>query len=413
MPREARPCWHKGQQLWYCKIGDRGPDGRRRPVYMSYPIGEVAPPKGEKDEAGAFRWVEAYRIERSRQATEAARPTVYGVLHAYLQWAEAEVKAGDMAAAHYRARTVHLRHFARFIGADRPIDELIPDDHGSFLDDMRTRGGYSEHYLRGMHQSVMAVLNWAARPIRGRTPARMIASNPLAGVKPPVIGPAPDRYADAEAFRQFLWWAIGRARQMPRLARRFERNFVRLLLFESQVGCRPGEACRLRWDHIDWAEGTADLSAEHKTRKKGKGRVLYLPDRTLRLLHRIRSQPGHHPVFVFTHRVGKRQKGYANADHEAGEPWSDSTAAGYKLRKLRDAAIDAGIEIEAEGPRRLVAYLHRHTAITDAIEHGMTEEHAAEIYGNSPDVLRTRYQHLRRARSAERVRDLDAKRRGR
>ena len=180
-----------------------------------------------------------------------------------------------------------------------------------------------------------------------------------------------------------------------------------MLWFQRLTGCRPGEACALRWDHWDRAAGKLTL-AEHKTaRKVLKPRVIYVTAPVARLLRAVERLPGRHEEYVFTHerKRGEIQRGHLSL--EAGEPWPNGSSASARVRSLRDAAIAAGVEgVEGVGPRKLVAYLNRHGYISDAISAGLTHEQAANLVGNSAQVVAETYSHAIEQADARRAEEL-------
>jgi len=46
-------------------------------------------------------------------------------------------------------------------------------------------GGYEPGYVAGVGRTVRAVLRWAARPVAGRDPVRLIPANPFEGYRFP------------------------------------------------------------------------------------------------------------------------------------------------------------------------------------------------------------------------------------
>lgn len=121
-----------------------------------------------------------------------------------------------------------------------------------------------------------------------------------------------------------------------------------LVRFVLAVGCRPGEACYLRWDCIDFDRGTAELR-EHKTAKRtGEVRVVMLtPEAVAVLAGQKRLVP-----WVFPNR--------------SGEPY---TPAG-----VRSMLYKAGI--------RGGTYSLRHTAAQGWLDQGVAMEDVAGLLGH-------------------------------
>ena len=89
-----------------------------------------------------------------------------------------------------------------------------------------------------------------------------------------------------------------------RLLKAVEPGFRRFLFFLRRQGMREGEACRLRWDWIDWELGVALIPAAcHKTgykTKKPAMRVL-MPE-VVKLLHWMQARAA--GALVFTNQKG-------------------------------------------------------------------------------------------------------------
>jgi integrase len=149
---------------------------------------------------------------------------------------------------------------------------------------------------------------------------------------------------------------------------------------------RPGEACSLRWDQI---RGNVAVLEEWKNRRKtGLLREIHLTRPVLRLLQRIARDPDRHPLFVFTHSLGRNPAGQANPLH--GEPW---TGDGFtsKFRRWRNEYGAAG---------RLTSYAFRHCYCSDALMAGLTEAEVANLAGTSAAMIAQVYGHIQRTHSA-------------
>jgi integrase len=410
MPRVARPRWSGTHGRWYAKVGATGPDGRARPVYFPREI-------GPKDEAAAwehFRSLVA-EPEAPRPTTD---PTTGELCLAYLEWARGEVKANRMSAAHWKSRRSHLKKWASHdpqgvIVAEKKASALSAADLDGFL--QAAMEGLSPHYVADMARSILAVMNWAARPVAGRQPERILAENPLRGYRRPVTPRgAEGRYADARTLRRFARWCWALAREKKGLQRRSDRVALLMFRFLRLTGARPGEACRLEWGMIDWEDQVAVIPPpRHKTGKKtGRPRTIFLGTSGRKLLREIERLPGRHEVFVFTHRGGKGSR-LRGVRPEAGEPWN-TDALGKKIKAWRRAAIEGQVKGIADvGEERLVAYLLRHSYITDASLGGAPHATLAKLVGNSPRELERTYDHAVRSRLSEKAEEIARKRRGR
>ena len=237
------------------------------------------------------------------------------------------------------------------------------------------------------------MLNWAARPRDDRAIERLIPVNPIAGYELPKADYQGDRYAPAEEVNAFLGWIDRRAAALTGKLARFERLTVHLIRFVAETGCRPGEACTLRWEHFDPAQRAAILPLrEHKTgRKTGRPRLILLSPALVALLEEIRADPERHPTHVFTHGCGHLAT-QTEERRRQGDPWN-SNALSRKVKELRREAIKAGILREDSGLKRLHLYRLRHTRITNALEKGANIVDVAALSGNSVKVIESTYLH--------------------
>jgi integrase len=323
-------------------------------------------------------------------------PSVATIADRYLEWVKENHPPSHAGHESQLSRFREHQYKGRTVGETlvANVDADLVDD---YFDAMRAED-YSDHYIANLGKSIRAMLNWAARPVRGRTPDRLIPTNPLFGYQFPRPPGAVRGYVEGDIVRRFLRWAWGRARQAgpDLLSRRFDRLFLLMLRFERLTGCRPGEACYLRWSDIDWRAKRIVIPKErHKTgRKTKKSRVIHLTDPVIRLLRVIQRLKGHHPVWVFTHQRGKSAEKRGHTSELAGEPWSSGSAASGKVRRLRDAAIAAKVEGVADvGPNKLVAYANRHAYVSDAVSMGLTHEQTANLVGNTAEVISRVYAH--------------------
>ena len=123
--------------------------------------------------------------------------------------------------------------------------------------------------------------------------------------------------------RRVLQWCIdhGWVDRMPRVPRlskgmRFPRDIEQvdidrvwkslprfakpILTFILETGCRPSEACRLHWDHVDLEKGLCTMT-EHKTAHGGRVRILALPSAAREVVEKIPRRFG----FVFLSRLAE------------------------------------------------------------------------------------------------------------
>jgi integrase/recombinase XerC len=145
-------------------------------------------------------------------------------------------------------------------------------------------------------------------------------------------------------------------------------DFRPLLKFIWLVGCRPGEACRLTVDAVDWSAGVAVLK-QHKTARKGKRRTLFLGGEALAVLSAQRQRYGVGPLF-------RGRYGEAFTPDRVTERFGRAVAAAG----LRD---------------NLTAYCFRHAFATRMLEAGVSPSDVAALLGHSGTaVLEKTYSHL-------------------
>lgn len=415
MPRPNKPHWFDQRGCFRTRI-----DGKFH--YFPKSIGRYDKPLVADVPKAAWDYLSALLSEQTNREAAATDPTVTALVELFLQWAEAERDADRLSTGQLSSHGTHLGLFQSHVFEGKSVGDvkaknLSPELADDFFEAMQA-AEYSDHYVANVGKSVRAMLNWAARPVKGRTPSRLIHDSPLRGYQFPRPPGAVRGYVEGEVVRRFLRWSWGtaRRRKTDALSRRFDRLFVLMLWFQRLTGCRPGEACDLRWNDIDWTAGRVVIPKERqKTGKKTrKARIIHLTPPVTRLLRVIERLPSHHAVWVFTHRRGNNAVDRGQGDALAGEPWPSGSAASAKVRTLREAAIDAKIKgIEGVGPRKLVAYINRHAYVSDAVSMGLTHEQAANLVGNTAAVVAKVYAHAIEDQDAERARKLVERGRGR
>lgn len=413
MPRQRKPQWvSPGKD----RNGDPRPGRWRTKIDGKW---YYAPKEiGRKDVGHAYAWLGDLEKRELHRSTAGTDPTVYWLALAYLKWAEGERDAGRLTPEQWKGQRSRLALLLAWPEVKETKARLLTvDTLAEFFAAVRDgrltgKGGrrYSTSYLAGVGRTVRTVFRWGARPVPGRVPTRYLPANPLDGMKFPRAPGAVRGYVEGATVRRFLRWAWARARKGKGNARRFDRVFLLMLWFQRLTGCRPGEACRLRWDHWDRAAGTITLT-EHKAKAKtGKDRTIYVTTPVLRLLAALDRLPGRHAEFVFTHRRGVGAIARGHLESLAGEPWPSGSAASGKVRRLRDAAIAAKVTgVEGVGPKRLVAYVNRHGYASEAVSKGLSIEHTAELLGNTAAVTASVYTHSIKVAAAARAEGLTRK----
>lgn len=146
-------------------------------------------------------------------------------------------------------------------------------------------------------------------------------------------------------------------------------DFHQFLRFLWATGCRPMEAAGLTAEAVDWATGTATIK-KHKTKHKGKRRVLYFSNEALGIL---RQQSDRHKDTGFLFR-GMR-----------GKPFSINAVV-MRMERISEKIGE-----------RICAYDFRHTYITRALEAGVPDTHVAALVGHaSTAIIHKFYSHVGR-----------------
>lgn len=146
------------------------------------------------------------------------------------------------------------------------------------------------------------------------------------------------------------------------------RPFV-LLLYTT--GVRTGEARKIHWSQVDFAEGVIRLSG--KQTKNANARVLPIDDELAKLLKPERKKSG--PVFAFT----SFRKAWCNACVKVGLGTLDRAGENKKLNG------DYG---KYEG---LIPHDLRRSAVRDMIRAGVPQTVAMRISGHKTDSVFRRY----------------------
>jgi integrase len=420
MARPNKPHWFEPRRCFRTRI-----DGKDE--YFPRSIGRFDKPMMGDVPRAAWDYLHALLRRKEGETTAANDPTVHWLIEVYLEWCERERDADRLSKGQYQGHRTHLSKLERHVthlGAvgDMRAMALTVDVVEDFFEACRAGTcadqdePFSGHYIANLGKSIRAMLNWGAKPIKGRIPSRLLAENPLRGYAFPRAPGAVRGYVEGPVVRRFLRWAWARARKQPGLMRRFDRLYVLMLWFQHFTGCRPGEAVRLEWSEIDWDEECIVIpAAKTKTRRSVKrDRKIHITTPVARLLRAIERLPGRHTQFVFTHR---RVNGAVDRGQEsavAGEPWTDGSSASQKVTDWRGDAIKDGLKgIKGVGPKKLVAYANRHAYASEAVSRfGMTTEHAAELLGNTRAVVEQVYSHSIDDAAARRANEFAAKRRG-
>mgnify|MGYP002779642399 CR=1 FL=1 len=327
MPRSAKPWFRESKNGWYATVGGRkvslGVAGRRN--------GAAA--------RAAFARLTAEASQRGATVGVVGGPpaTVAAVVDAYLTCQEGRVKPETL-----RWLRRWLIPFRGKYGG-RPAAAVAPHELEAFANRPGWKPNTRVHAVRTVH----GAFRWAVKK-------RLLAVDPLAGVEAPagesrgaehVITPEEHRKLVAAAWPEFA-------------------HLLRALYL---TGARPGELAGLTCEAVQ-AAGDVLVIADHKTKHRGKRRVLYLTDAAATFFREQAARWGTGPLF--RNRYGRR--------------WG-ATVIGQAMRATCDRA----------GVPRKHAYGYRHTFATDALEAGVPDAHVAELLGHEGTrTLHRHYAHL-------------------
>jgi integrase/recombinase XerC len=187
-------------------------------------------------------------------------------------------------------------------------------------------------------QTVGALLKWAGREVKIPHPPK--ASKGAESVVPDPV------------YRKCLLGSHG--------------DFHQLLRMLWLTGCRPGEASGLTVEAIDWSSATATLK-RHKTRRKGKTRILFLGSEVLAVLQEQREKYG--AGLLFRGLRGKR--------------------LGLQALTMRFQRLSERIGC------KVTSYQFRHTWATRALLAGIADVEVAAMLGHSSTaMLHRHYAHI-------------------
>ncbi len=415
MPRPSSPWWWKQKNCWAVTIA------RKR--YMApKEYGQFAKPALKGVPVKILEW---HRELVDRLTIKEVKPgdlSVSELANLYLKWVRTQVELGEMSKGTLRGLRTKLGRFCNYAPSEREPVFGRRRAHAITVDELDEavttwKKKYATWYVRGLVRAIQGVYSWAARAVPGREPKKIYATNPLAGYKPPVPEKTANRYLERKVGRRFMRWAWARAlrgkheakKRTGEASRRFDRIFILMFRFIALTGCRPKEACVAKWLGVQWNERVLLVEEWKNRRKTGALRVIPLTHSAVRILRAIEKLPGRHPEHIFTHQLGRHWRKRGQGEHGilAGEPWPDGTAMGGRVRKLRNEAIEEAKRLKAskrptgglelligEGPRRLVAYILRHTVASDAIMSGLSTSQVADMLGTSPEVVHGHYGHI-------------------
>lgn len=317
MPRKASPWYRCAAGRWYVTH-----NGKQTPLPVTDP----------KDEAGAW---DAFRALVSKAVAEAGqRPACRPEPVAELIASYLESIAHKIEPRTRRGYESYLRHFAARFGNVRPADI----DPGA-VEKGAAAEAWSDSNRANYLWAVQAFLRWC-----GRSDLKL--SRPAKDSRGAEAVVSPELHA--------------------RVLRETTGDFHQYVRFLWATGCRPMEAARLEVGQVDWATGTVTLR-RHKTKKKGKRRILYLTAEAIAILREQAER----------HKEGHLFRGLK------GKPFSLQAVVSRFLRLSEKLGVS------------VCAYNYRHTFGTRALAAGLPDTHVAALMGHtSTRMLHQHYSHI-------------------
>lgn len=315
MPRKAHPWLRSSTGEWYVTHnGDKKPLG----VF------------GANNEAAAWAAFQKLLENTVEIKPKARSEPLASILPDYLSALGARATAKTL-----RDYSVHLRSFIAPFG-NRAANEI----DGKSLELHASKKGWSDSYQNNWLWTVQAFIRWAGRPdFSVRRPAK-----------------------ESRGAKALISEDTQRL-----ILRETKGDFHELCRLLWMTGCRPMEAASITAEMVDWTSGTITLK-KHKTKHKGKRRIIYLsPDALTLLKTQSLLYDGKGPLF---RGIG-------------GEPFSIH------------AIVTRMIRVSKRIGRSVTAYGYRHSFATRALAIGTPDTHVAALLGHtSTTMIHAHYSHL-------------------
>lgn len=370
MARAIKPRWVARDKEWLVPLGPISEvTGRRKYVVLRDEQGRKI---AGNDHLGKIRAL------RRLEERISSGPSVSELTQEYLNWHEDRGSRPTTINDH----EFHLNKFGLFEYngiryCDRPASGIVLRDLTRIRESMESRGCQSG-YIRHLYSSVLACWRWAARPIEGRDPERLLETNPLEGAELPKPGKSRKIIVPWSTINKLIDFAIRRSVQLR--GWNYACALRKVLIFNliAESGCRPAEACCLEWAWIHEQNRVIVIPAKaHKTGwRHGEDRVIGLTSAMADLLLDLRHYTLTHPTWVFALKGQNQAPSRHGLDH-----W---------FADLREAAIKADLPISSS----MTLYSLRHSLVTQARQGGVEYRDLAAHMGHSEQVAEEVYSHL-------------------
>lgn len=338
--------------------------------------------------AGIKRWIDA-GYDRPRVAKQIEAELMTKARKGELPAAMRDMKFSVLAERYLKDGTHHLRqqsittyksrldsHLLPFFGDKRVRGQIDAQLIGSWISwEKKHRGiATSDKTIKRCLVTLSAVLSYAVA-------INLISNNPCSRVKAPKVQDGGVNYTlDSQQIQALIDMTVKSERP--------------LMLMLCHTGCRPSEACELRWGDINWRDGlviisrTATASGANAT-KNSKTRVVPLTPSLLQALReQHKSVRSNQDDLVFPTRFGKR--------HQM-QRWANDV--------LRPSLIRAGLAVPEGSARN---YITRKSFITQMLGRGESVALVSSIVGASPATLLKHYARHSTEDAAAAMKRLDA-----
>jgi integrase len=315
MPRKAKPWIRNATGEWYVTI-----QGNQTPLGVH----------GKEHELQAWAAFQKLLENAAEKKPSVRSEPLAAIAPDYL--ASLESRANPKTIKDYRAT---LKSFLAVFG-NRAASEIDPQS----VELHASRQGWSDSYRNNWLWTIQALIRWAGRKdFTMRRPAKESRGA--------------ESLISEETQRLIL--------------RETKGDFHELCRFLWAVGCRPMEAARLEANMIDYASGTVTLK-KHKTKHKGRQRILYLSTEALMIAKAQSDKYG---------GTGHLFRGIA------GKPFSIQAIVTRMLR------------ISEKIGKPVTSYGYRHSWATRALSIGLPDTHVAAMLGHtSTTMLHKTYSHI-------------------
>lgn len=369
MGRKIKPRWCARDKAWLVPLGEVSEvTGRRKYVVLRDERGEKV--------AGNNHLGKVRALQRL-QERESLGLRVWEVILEYLNWhVDRGSKPTTIADHEFHLSKFGLFRYQGICYNDRLASSITLRDIARVRESMEARGCRSG-YIRHLYSSVFACWRWAARPIEGREPERLLDVNPFEGAERPRAGRRRWDVIPWSAIEALLSFAFKRADNLTFSNRDLSLRKAWMLRLVAESGCRPQEACSLEWGWVYEDKRVIRIPPEaHKTgRHQGEDRIIGLTSEMAEILRMVRFMESTHSRWVFSLNY------YRNAPSRHGfDHW---------FADLRSAAIEEGIAI----PSTMTLYTLRHSLVSQAHQGGVAYHDLALHMGHSEQVAEQVYSH--------------------